>query len=82
MSKMAAILKYFKPHLLPNSVRFSGNLMEGIEVTGRFRNAELFSSSIQDGNHVGNLETLWTTSDSEMLKAIGSDSEDGHHGTM
>ena len=29
----------------------------------------------------GNLETLQTTSDSGLLKAIGSDSQDGHHGT-
>ena len=35
----------------------------------RFRNAELLSSSIQDDGHGGNLETLQTTSDSELLKA-------------
>ena len=34
------------------------------------------------GGHGGNLKTLQTTSDSELLKAIGSDSQDGHHGTI
>ena len=47
----------------------------------RFRIAESFSSNIQDGGHVGNLETLQTTSDSELLKAIRSDSQDGCYGT-
>ena len=36
----------------------------------RFRIAEIFISSIKDDGHVGNLETLQTTSDSELLKAI------------
>ena len=36
----------------------------------RFRIAESFSSSIQDDDHSSNLETLQTTSDSELLKAI------------
>ena len=40
-----------------------------------------FSSNIQNGGHGGNLETL-QTSDSELLKAIWSDSQDSHHGTM
>ena len=52
-------------------------------MTWRFRIAASFSSNIQDGGHDGGtLETLQTTSDSELLKAIGSDSQDGHHGTM
>ena len=51
--------------------------MGGIRVTWRFRIAASFSSNIQDGGHGGNLETL-QTSDSELLKAIGSDSQDGH----
>ena len=29
-----------------------------------------FSSNIQDGGHGGNLETLQTTSDSDLLKSI------------
>ena len=48
--------------------------MGGIGVTCRFRFAASFSSNIQDGSHGGNLETLQTASDSELLKAIGSDS--------
>ena len=55
--------------------------MGGIGVTWRIRIAASFSSSILVGGHGGNLETLQTTSDSELLKAIGSDSQDGHHGT-
>ena len=39
-------------------------------------------SSIQDGGHGGNLETLQTTSDSELLKAIWFDTQNGHHGTI
>ena len=56
--------------------------MGGIGVTCRFRIAASFSSNIQDGGHGGNLETLQTRSDSELLKAIRSDKQDGHHGTM
>ena len=56
--------------------------MGGIGVTWRFRIAALFSSNIQDGDLGGTLETLQTTSDSELLKAIGSDSQDGHYGTV
>ena len=56
--------------------------MRGIGVTWRDRIAASFSSNIQDSGHGGNVETLQTTSDSELLKAIGSDSQDGHHGTM
>ena len=44
--------------------------MGGIGLKWRFRIAESFSSSIQDDSHGGNLETLQTTSDSELLKAI------------
>ena len=47
----------------------------------RFRIAKMFSSNIQDGSHVGSLEALQTTSDSGLLKAISSDSQDGHHDT-
>ena len=80
MSKMTPILKFFKSHLLPNSKSgWAQNLMGGIGVKLRFRIAESFSSSIQDDGHGGNLETLQTTSDSELLKAIWSDSQDGHH---
>ena len=39
-------------------------------VKWRFRIAESFSSSTQDDGHGGILETLQTTSDSELLKAI------------
>ena len=39
-------------------------------VTWRFKIVKLFSSNIQDGSHDGNLETLQTTSDSGLLKAI------------
>ena len=35
---------------------------------GHLKNLE--TTSIQDGGHGGNLETLQTTSDSELLKAI------------
>ena len=60
------------PHLLPNSKLdlAESNLMGSIGVTWRFIIAKSFSSNIQDGGHVGNLETLQTTSDSELLKAI------------
>ena len=34
------------------------------------QNSKSFSSNIQDGGHGGNLETLQTTSDSGLLKAI------------
>ena len=44
--------------------------MGGIGVKWRLRIAESFSPSILDGGHGGNLETLETTSDSELLKAI------------
>ena len=67
----AAILKFFKCHL-----------MGGIGVKWRFRIAESFSSSIQDEGHGSNLETLQLTSDSELLKAIWSDSQDGYNGTI
>ena len=40
------------------------------------------TNRFQDGGHGGNLKTLGTTSDSELLKAIVSDSQDGHHGTI
>ena len=56
--------------------------MGGIRVTWRFRIAASFSSNIQDGGHDGNLENLQTTSDSELLKAIGSDSQNGYHGAV
>ena len=51
-------------------------------MTWRFRIAASFSSNIKDGGNDGNLETLQTTSDFELLKAMGSDSQDGHHGTV
>ena len=44
--------------------------MGGIGVKWRFRVTESLSSSIQDDGHGSNLETLQTTSDSELLKAI------------
>ena len=66
VSKMAAILKFFKPQ----QVRLSRNLMGVIRVTWRFRIAESFSSNIQDGGHSGNLETLQRTSESELLEAV------------
>ena len=55
--------------------------MGGIGVTWRFRIVASFISNIQDGDHDDNLETLQTT-DSELLKAIRSDSQDVHPGTM
>ena len=82
MSKMAAILKFFKSQLLPNNKKLSRNLMGGIGVKWRFRIAESCSSSILDDGHGGNLETLQTASDSDLLKATWFDSQDGHHGTM
>ena len=36
----------------------------------RFRIARSFSSNIQGGDHGGSFETLQSTSDSELLKAI------------
>ena len=48
----------------------------------RFRVAETFSSSIQDDGCGSDHETLQTKSDSELQKAIRSDSQDGHHGTI
>ena len=48
----------------------SRNLMGSIGVTRRFRIAKSFSSNSQDGGHGDNLETLQTTSDSELLKAV------------
>ena len=44
--------------------------MGGIGVKWRFRVAESFNSSIQDDGHGSSLETLQTTSDSELLKAV------------
>ena len=78
---MAAILKFFKPHLLPNSKSDDQKLDGRHEGDMKIQIAESFSSNIQDGGHGGSLETL-QTSDSELLKAIRSDSQDGHHGTM
>ena len=43
-------------------------------MTWRFRIAEPIRSNIQDDGHGGNLETLQTTSDSELLKVIRFDS--------
>ena len=60
---MAAILKFFKR-------RFEPKLDGRHRVKWRFRVAESLSSSIQDDGHVSNLETLQTTSDSELLKAV------------
>ena len=83
MSKMAAILKFFKSHLLPNSMSgWAETCWEASGWNGESRIAESFSSNTQDDGHGGNLETLQTTSDSELLKAVWSDSQDGHHGTM
>ena len=65
ISKIAATatsLKFFKQHLLPNSVRLSRNLMGGITVTQRFKIAKIVRSSIQDGRQGGHLEILQTTS--------------------
>ena len=45
-------------------------LKVGIGVTWRIKIAKLFSSSIQDCTHGGSLETLQTTSDFKLLKAI------------
>ena len=56
--------------------------MGGRGVTWRFRIVASFISNIQDGDYDDNLEILQTTSDSELLKAIRSHSQDGHHGTM
>ena len=53
---------------LIEQVRLSRNLMRGIGVTWRFRIAKSFSSNIQDGSHGGNLETLQTSPDSELLR--------------
>ena len=62
MRAMAAILK-FKPHL-PNHE--SDGAETSWQASGRFRIPKSFSSSVQDGGHGGNLETLQTTSDSGL----------------
>ena len=80
MSKMAAIWN--------SSKNISSQTVSQIEpktwweASGRFRIAESFSSNIQDGGHGGTLETLQTTSDSELLKTMWSDSQDGYHDTI
>ena len=56
--------------------------MGSIGVTWRFRITKSFSSNIHDGGHGSNFETFQKMSDSGLLKAIYSDSQDGHHGTM
>ena len=63
MAAMVAILKFFKCLVEP---KHDGRHWGEMEI----QNAESFSSSIQDDGHGGNLETLQTTSDSELLKAI------------
>ena len=75
MAAMAASLKFFKRQVEPKPDARH-------RVKWRFRIAESFSSSIQDDGHGSNLETLKIKSDSELLKAIWSDSQDGHHGTV
>ena len=57
MATTAAILKFFKRQVEPKFMKW------------RFRIAESFGSSIQDYGHGSNLETLQTTSDSELLIA-------------
>ena len=48
-------------------------------MTWRLGIAKLFSSNIQDGGHGSNLETLQTTSDSGLLKAVLSDTKMAHY---
>ena len=48
-------------------------MVGGIGVTWRFRIAASLSSNIQDGGRGGNLETLQTTSDFELLKAVSGE---------
>ena len=52
--------------------------MGGFGTKWRFIVAESFRSSIQDDGHGSNLETFQATSDSELLKAILSDSQDDY----
>ena len=78
MSKIATILKS-SPKL---KVWLSRNLMGGTGVTWRVRIAKIVHFQYPRWRNWGNLETLQTKSDSELLKAIWSDSQDGHHGTI
>ena len=82
MFKVAAILKFFKSHLLQYSKSDCAETKGGIVVAWRFKIAKSFSSNIQDCNHGGNLETLHTASGSKLLNAIWSDSRDGRNGTI
>ena len=59
MAAMADILK-----------TLSLNLMGALGYYGDSELLNSLSSTIQDGGHGGNLETLQTTSDSELPKAI------------
>ena len=57
MSMVAAILKFFKSHFLPNSESGWAETWWASEWI-----AESFNSNIQYGGHGGKLETLQTTS--------------------
>ena len=54
----AAILKIFKPHLLPNGVELSQNLIGGIGATWRVRIAKIICYYIRTDHHGGILENL------------------------
>ena len=63
MAAMAAILKFFKKHVLPNHK--SDWAETGWETSEQYRDSELlksFRSDIQDGRHGAHLEILQTTS--------------------
>ena len=58
MAAMAAILKVFNCYLLPNSVGWSGNLVEGTGADGDLELLKWFPSDVQDGYHGNHLENL------------------------
>ena len=83
MSKIAATLKFLNSHLLQNSK--SSWAETWWEASGWNGDLKLLNRSFPISKMVangGSLETLQTTSDSELLKDIWSDSQDGHYGTM
>ena len=62
MAAMAAILKVFNCYLLPNSVGWSRNLVEGTMQHVDLELLKWFRSDIQNGHHGSHLENLQITS--------------------
>ena len=80
---MAAILKFFKPHLVP--YRKLEWAKTWCAILGWYGNSEFlksFRSDVQDSRHGGHVESLETPSESELLKTIWSDSQDSHRDIM